>query len=57
MPLTLPLTVQTLFAGNQKLCHALSFVLRTANTYLGSLLWVDFIRLLGLQPKGEKKKD
>ena len=45
-----------MFAGNHKLCHALSFVLRTANTYLGSLLWVDFIRLLGLQPKAGEKK-
>jgi hypothetical protein len=41
-------------------------VLRTSNTFLGSLMWVDFIRLLGLQPKqdaaapedksGKKKK-
>jgi hypothetical protein len=43
--------VQTIFAGNRALCGALSFVLRTSNTFLGSLMWVDFIRLLGLQPK------
>lgn len=56
--------VQTMFAGNRNLCAALSFVLRTSNTFLGSLMWVDFIRLLGLQPKqdapveekGSKKK-
>eukprot|EP00892_Ulva_mutabilis_P010808 jgi/Ulvmu1/809/UM010_0183.1 len=48
--------IETLFAGNHTLCHALSFVLRTANTYLGSLLWVDFIRLLGLQPKAGEPK-
>jgi hypothetical protein len=28
---------------------AASFVVRTGNTFLGSLLWVDFLRLLGLQ--------
>ena len=26
-----------------------SFVVRTGNTFVGSLLWVDFVRLLGLQ--------
>ena len=40
-----------------------SFVARTGNTFVGSLLWVDFIRLMGLQkqkapaavdPKGKK---
>ncbi|GAB4814932.1 hypothetical protein N2152v2_001978 [Parachlorella kessleri] len=41
--------IEVLFRGNPGLCHALSFVIRTANTYLGSLLWVDYIRLLGLQ--------
>ena len=28
---------------------AASFVVRTGNTFVGSLLWVDFVRLLGLQ--------
>lgn len=32
-----------------QLCGVLSLVVRTANTFLGSLLWVDFIRLLGMQ--------
>ncbi|KAF6255296.1 hypothetical protein COO60DRAFT_1471217 [Scenedesmus sp. NREL 46B-D3] len=41
--------IETLFKGNYKLCAALSFVVRTGNTFLGSLLWVDFIRLLGMQ--------
>lgn len=41
--------IETVFKGNPGLCHALSFAIRTANTYLGSLLWVDYIRLLGLQ--------
>jgi hypothetical protein len=36
----------------------LSFVVRTANTFIGSLLWVDFVRLLGMQKAGgdDKKK-
>jgi hypothetical protein len=41
--------IETLFKGNYKLCAALSFLVRTGNTFLGSLLWVDFIRLLGMQ--------
>lgn len=41
--------IETIFKGNHQLCHALSFVIRTANTFVGSLLWVDFIRLLGGQ--------
>lgn len=41
--------IETLFKGNYQLCAALSFIVRTGNTFLGSLLWVDFIRLLGMQ--------
>jgi hypothetical protein len=41
--------VEVLFKGNYQACAAASFVVRTANTFLGSLLWVDFIRLLGMQ--------
>lgn len=41
--------IEMLFAGKPQLCHALSLVVRTANTFLGSLLWVDFVRLLGMQ--------
>lgn len=41
--------IETVFKGNPAVCGALSFALRTGNTFLGSLLWVDFIRLLGLQ--------
>lgn len=44
--------VEVLFKTNPALCAALSFVIRTSNTFLGSLMWVDYIRLLGLQPKG-----
>ena len=46
--------MQTIFAGKPAICGALSTVLRTANTFLGSLMWVDFIRLIGLQPKAEE---
>lgn len=41
--------IETIFKGNYKLCAALSFLVRTGNTFLGSLLWVDFVRLLGMQ--------
>ena len=41
--------IETLLAGRPGLCSALSFVVRTGNTFLGSLMWVDYIRLLGLQ--------
>ncbi len=44
--------IETIFKGNYQLTTALSFVVRTANTFLGSLLWVDFIRLLGMQKSG-----
>lgn len=41
--------IETIFKGQHQLCHVLSFVVRTANTFVGSLLWVDFVRLLGMQ--------
>jgi hypothetical protein len=41
--------IETIFKGNYKLTTALSFIVRTANTFVGSLLWVDFVRLLGMQ--------
>ena len=45
--------IETLLAGKPQLCHALSLIIRTGNTFLGSLLWVDFIRLLGMQKAGD----
>jgi hypothetical protein len=42
--------IETLFASSPGLCSALSFIVRTSNTFLGSLMWVDYLRLLGLQP-------
>jgi hypothetical protein len=44
--------IERIFKGNSAACGALSFVVRTGNTFLGSLLWVDFIRLLGMQKAG-----
>lgn len=44
--------IETMFKGNYKVTTALSFIVRTANTFLGSLLWVDFVRLLGMQKSG-----
>lgn len=41
--------IETIFKGQHQLCHILSFIVRTANTFVGSLLWVDFVRLLGMQ--------
>ena len=41
--------IEVLFKSNPAACAALSFVVRTGNTFLGSLLWVDYLRLLGLQ--------
>jgi Protein RETICULATA-related len=49
--------MQVLFKGKTNVCHALSLILRTANTFLGSLMWVDFVRLTGLQPASDDKKD
>ena len=41
--------IEVLFAGNPRAQNLLSFVARTGNTFLGSLMWVDYVRLLGLQ--------
>ncbi len=41
--------IERLFKGNARLCGILSFIVRTSNTFVGSLLWIDFIRLLGMQ--------
>lgn len=41
--------IEVWFRSSPATCAALSLVVRTANTFLGSLLWVDFIRLLGFQ--------
>ena len=41
--------IERVFAGNRGITTSLSLVVRTANTFLGSLLWVDFVRLCGMQ--------
>ncbi|KAJ4823562.1 Protein RETICULATA-RELATED 4, chloroplastic [Turnera subulata] len=38
------------------LLSALCFAVRTGNTYLGSLLWVDYARLIGIQKAHEEQK-
>ena len=44
--------IEMWFKSNPAVCAALSFVVRTGNTFLGSLLWVDYLQLLGLQKIG-----
>lgn len=41
--------IEAIFRNNHAVCAILSFIVRTGNTFLGSLLWVDYLRLLGLQ--------
>ncbi|GJP46578.1 hypothetical protein CLOM_g5847 [Closterium sp. NIES-68] len=37
------------FHGNKTLLAVLSFIFRTSNTFIGSLLWVDYARWIGVQ--------
>ncbi|CAI7908425.1 unnamed protein product [Closterium sp. NIES-54] len=37
------------FHGNKTLLSVLSFFFRTSNTFIGSLLWVDYARWIGVQ--------
>lgn len=43
--------VERLFSNSPALCAVLSFAIRTGNTFLGSCLWVDYCRLIGVQKK------
>lgn len=45
--------IESIFRNNPALCGTLSFAVRTANTFLGSLLWVDFLSICGLQKIGQ----
>lgn len=45
--------IERIFAGNGSLCSILSLAIRTGNTFLGSLMWVDYLRLIGLQKVSE----
>jgi len=41
--------IEVLFRNQRQAISVLSFLVRTGNTFLGSLLWVDFCRITGLQ--------
>ena len=41
--------IEKLFHGNQAICGVLSLAVRTSNTFLGSSMWIDYLRLIGLQ--------
>lgn len=41
--------IEKLFHGNQAVCGLLSLAVRTGNTFLGSSMWIDYLRLIGLQ--------
>ncbi|KAK9825953.1 hypothetical protein WJX74_000859 [Apatococcus lobatus] len=45
--------IERIFHGNASLCSILSLAVRTGNTFLGSLMWVDYLRLIGLQKASE----
>lgn len=45
--------IEVLFKGDRAKIGAVCAVLRTLNTFLGSLMWVDYIRLFGFQKSGE----
>ena len=32
------------FIADRRICNVLSFIVRTSNTFVGSLLWLDFVR-------------
>ncbi len=37
------------FVADRRICNALSFIVRTSNTFVGSLLWLDFVRCARLK--------
>ncbi|KAL3160805.1 hypothetical protein ABBQ38_009216 [Trebouxia sp. C0009 RCD-2024] len=41
--------IEKVFHGNQAVCGLLSLAVRTGNTFLGSSMWIDYLRLIGLQ--------
>ena len=41
--------IERIFHGNQTACGLLSLAVRTGNTFLGSSMWIDYLRLIGLQ--------
>ncbi|XP_065867246.1 protein RETICULATA-RELATED 4, chloroplastic-like [Euphorbia lathyris] len=48
--------LEPLLHQHKLMLSAICFAVRTGNTYLGSLLWVDYARLIGLQKAPEEQK-
>ncbi|XP_050225985.1 protein RETICULATA-RELATED 4, chloroplastic-like [Mercurialis annua] len=49
--------LEPLLHQHKFLLSAICFAVRTGNTYLGSLLWVDYARLIGIQKAQEEHKE
>ncbi|TQD69010.1 hypothetical protein C1H46_045457 [Malus baccata] len=41
--------LEPLLHQNKLMLSAICFAIRTGNTFLGSLLWVDYARFIGIQ--------
>ncbi|XP_031281248.1 protein RETICULATA-RELATED 4, chloroplastic-like [Pistacia vera] len=48
--------LEPLLHQHKLILSAVCFAVRTGNTYLGSLLWVDYARLIGLQKAHDEEK-
>ncbi|KAJ8751213.1 hypothetical protein K2173_016394 [Erythroxylum novogranatense] len=48
--------LEPLLHQHKLMLSAICFAVRTGNTYLGSLLWVDYARLIGIQKAQEEHK-
>ncbi|KAF2287392.1 hypothetical protein GH714_039806 [Hevea brasiliensis] len=49
--------LEPLLHQHKFMLSAICFAVRTGNTYLGSLLWVDYARLIGIQKAQEEQKE
>ncbi|XP_057995859.1 protein RETICULATA-RELATED 4, chloroplastic [Hevea brasiliensis] len=49
--------LEPLLHQHKLMLSAICFAVRTGNTYLGSLLWVDHARLIGIQKAKEEQKE
>ncbi|EEF48918.1 conserved hypothetical protein [Ricinus communis] len=49
--------LEPLLHQHKLMLSAICFAVRTGNTYLGSLLWVDYARLIGIQKAQEEQKE
>ncbi|XWS77390.1 hypothetical protein CRYUN_Cryun01aG0257400 [Craigia yunnanensis] len=45
--------LEPLLHQHKIILSAICFAVRTGNTFLGSLMWVDFARLIGIQRRRE----